>query len=306
MMKLRLLLLLLLSAWISFACAENDRRLPPVIDDSMYQTPAAQPTRIAGNDAMFELLARMDKLQNEVKVLRGQVEEQAHTIEELKRRQDNIYNDVDERLHKLETGSVGSASSSAIGDESASLYETTEPRIEESMGEMSEQQEYAAPGGYSDTMAEQPKSESAPAAPEESGNAGQEAAIPVPADEKQLYQSAYGALKSGQYDQAIVMLKKLASDYPSGEYADNAYYWLGETYKIKQDFDASRQAFSYLIENYPTSPKVPDALLKMGFLELEQNNRDKARELFNTVIDKYAGSSAANLAINKLKQMDRR
>lgn len=299
-MKLRLLLLL--SAWISSACAENNQ-LPTVIDDSIYQSGAAQPVRAPGNDAMFELLGRMDRLQNEVQVLRGQVEEQAHVMEELKRRQENIYNDLDERLQKLEPGAVGGSALPTTGEEMASKPETAAPQPGEYQGNTQDSQDYAAPAGDAGSMEEQPKTDAALEAPDETG---QEAATAVPADEKQLYQNAYSALKHGQYDQAIVLLKQLTSDFPNGEYADNAYYWLGETYKIKQDADASRQAFSYLIEKYPTSPKVPDALLKMGFLELEQNNRDKARELFNTVIQKYNGSSAANLAVNKLKQMDKR
>jgi tol-pal system protein YbgF len=296
--------LLLLSVCASSACAENPH-YPPVIDNSTYQEGAAQPARAPSNDAMIELLERMEQLQSEVQGLRGQVEEQAHAIEELKRRQDNIYTDMDERLQKLEpAGASESETPQTTGAQSPAESQTPEEQAgaELQMGGESPQTA-APPAGEPGVMEEQPKPENIPAAPAESVP---EAAEPLPGDEKQLYQHAYGALKNAQYDQAIVLLKKLAEDYPSGEYADNAYYWLGETYKIKRDTEASRAAFDHLITNYPASPKVPDAILKLGFLEYEQNNPDKARELFNLILSKYPGSSASHLAKNKLQQMDKR
>lgn len=299
--------LLLLSAWGASACAENTQ-YPPITDDSVYQSGEAQSGRAPSSDAMLDLLGRVEQLQNEVNGLRGQVEEQTHALDEVKRRQDNIYTDVDERLQKLEggvSGNPGPSSGSAVEmqPQTSESQIAVEPQANEAPISGESRQESVQPSENGSIAEEQPKSESTPEA--EEGSAPQTAA-PIPGDEKQLYQSAYSALKGAQYDQAIVLLKQLANDYPKGEYADNAYYWLGETYKIKRDADASRSAFEQLVNNYPTSPKVPDALLKLGFIELEQNNPDKARELFNTILKKYAGSSAANLATNKLQQMDRR
>lgn len=305
-MKLRHLLLL--SVWGATACAENTQ-YPPVTDDSVYQSGAEQPAGAPSSSAMIDLLGRMEQLQNEVHSLRGQVEEQAHALDELKRRQDNIYTDVDGRLQKLEGGTAGSGEAPASADQAAMQPQTTEAAVAPEPQTNAEPFNNAAipessepVGNIAVTDEQQPQAEETPAASSESIP---ETAAPVAGDEKQLYQNAYSALKNGQYDQAITLLKQLSGDYPNGEYADNAYYWLGETYKIKQDADASRAAFEHLLNNYPTSPKVPDAMLKLGFLELEQNNPDKARELFNTILKKYAGSSAANLASNKLKHMDR-
>jgi tol-pal system protein YbgF len=294
-------ILFLLSVCASSACAENPQ-YPPVIDNSTYQEGAAQPARAPSNDAMIELLERMEQLQSEVQGLRGQVEEQAHVVDELKRRQDNIYTDLDARVQKLESGTAGGAAAPATGQQSVAEPQTpeqqpAEPQVAEPSSNAVE------PAAEVAVVEDQPQTAETPAAPAESTES---AAEPLPTDEKQLYQNAYAALKSAQYDKAIQLLKKLADGYPGGEYADNAYYWLGETYKIKKDGEAAHAAFDYLLANYPTSPKVPDAMLKLGFLEYEQNNPDRARELFNAIIAKFPGSSAATLAQNKLRVMDKR
>ncbi len=122
--------------------------------------------------------------------------------------------------------------------------------------------------------------------------------------EKQVYLAAYENLRSGHYAQAITMMKQIIVDYPNGEYADNAQYWLGEAYKISKDNKAAKQAFKKVITNYPDSSKVPDALLKLAYIEFEQGNRIKARRILMRIIDDYGDTAAARLAETKLMQMD--
>jgi len=59
-----------------------------------------------------------------------------------------------------------------------------------------------------------------------------------------------------------------------------------------------------LPEMFPKSPKVPDALLKLGYIELEQNNLAKARDYLTRVKVDYPGTTAAHLASKKLMQLD--
>lgn len=121
--------------------------------------------------------------------------------------------------------------------------------------------------------------------------------------EKQQYQKAYETLRNGHYSQAIKLFKQLLIDYPGGQYSANVQYWLGEAYKVNKDINAARKAFNKVISAYPDSPKVADAMLKLGYLELEQNNPAKARDLLTGVTLRYPGTTAAHLAANKLKQL---
>ena len=92
--------------------------------------------------------------------------------------------------------------------------------------------------------------------------------------------------------------------YPTGVYANNAQYWLGEAHRVNQDNDAARKAFNNVIEKYPEGAKVPDALLKLGYIEMEQKNAAKAREYLTRVTTDYPKSPAALLAAKKLLKLD--
>ena len=122
--------------------------------------------------------------------------------------------------------------------------------------------------------------------------------------EKALYQKAYELLRNGHNSQAIKAFKDVIQQFPSGDYADNAQYWLGEAYKVNQQPELAKAAFQKVIDLYPDSPKVPDALLKLGYIEIEQNNLTKAREYLTRVKVDYPGTAAAHLASKRLMRLD--
>jgi TolA-binding protein len=66
----------------------------------------------------------------------------------------------------------------------------------------------------------------------------------------------------------------------------------------------ARKAFNGVIENYPGSAKVPDALLKLGYIEVDQKNTAKAREYLTRVTVDFPNSTAAHLASKKLLLLD--
>ncbi|WP_305906709.1 tol-pal system protein YbgF [Methylomarinum sp. Ch1-1] len=241
------------------------RSLPPVIDNSTYPGGAAYSSDAPSSNALYEVLGRLEQLQHEVQQLRGVVEEQAQAIENLKNRQSNIYSDLDQRLQALSSGS----------QEGAPALPPTPVS--------------PAPSRIESTKVASPQ---APASQ------------PVTVNQKQLYREAYETLRNGHNTQAIAAFKDLLNQFPAGEYADNAQYWLGEAYKVNQDIESARVAFTKVIEIYPNSPKVPDALLKLGYIEFDQNNIAKARDYLTQVSVQYPGSTAAHLAAKKLMQLD--
>ena len=250
---------------------------PPVIDNSVYPERSNAP-KPASADSMLELMGRMDQMQAEVRQLTGKVEEQGYQIIELQKHQKTMYSDFDERMQAIEN-------KSSTGAES--IQEST-PSTES--------------GAATDVSAAPAQAADAPAAPAPAPESSVPAA--TAGDEKQQYQQAYESLRNGQTDQSIAAFNALLSQYPRGEFAGNAQYWLGEAYKVKQDINSSRNAFKLVIDNYPGSAKVPDALLKLGFIEYEQKNWSKAREYLTRVTNDFPDSTAAQLATRRLFQMD--
>lgn len=78
------------------------RTLPPIINNSTYASGAPYSGGMAANKSMLEMLGRVESLQTDIQQLRGQVEQQTHEIDNLKKRQQNMYTDIDLRLQQLE------------------------------------------------------------------------------------------------------------------------------------------------------------------------------------------------------------
>jgi tol-pal system protein YbgF len=131
----------------------------------------------------------------------------------------------------------------------------------------------------------------------------QRTVVPAPLDEQTLYARALEELKVRNFAAAVEILRNLAATYPNGALADNTQYWLGEAYYVTQDYDQAAAVFQGLLSNFPTSRKVPDALLKLGYTQAEQNKLPAARATLQQVIARYPDSDAAKLAAERLAKL---
>jgi tol-pal system protein YbgF len=136
------------------------------------------------------------------------------------------------------------------------------------------------------------------------GGATAPAASPSLASEPaQLYNSAYEDYMRGNYDLAIQGFSEYLRRYPDTELADNALYWIGESYYSKKDYDKAIESFTQLLNTYKTSDKAPAALLKKGYAFQEKG--DKAQAVINLqyVIFEYPASPEASLAKERLAKL---
>jgi tol-pal system protein YbgF len=245
------------------------------------------------DNALYELLGRVEQLQSEVQQLRGTVEEQSQTISDLQRKQSNMYSDLDSRVQAL---------TPATPQTPAPAAQAVAPTAPPQPGAV------APPVVAGTAAAANPPAAGvspAPVTPPTASAAESKPVTPVAAkgNEKERYQMAYETLKGGQTEQSVKMFEALLSDFPAGEFADNSQYWLAEAYKINREQDKARAAFLKVVSQYPGSSKVPDALLKLGYIEFDLQNTVKARDYLTRVTNSYPGTAAANLASKKLAQL---
>jgi len=249
----------------------------------------------AGNSdgAIFEVLGRLEQLQSEVQQLRGLVEEQAQTIADLERKQGNMYSDLDDRIQALTTA-AGTGAGQPAGAQ-------PQPAPANAGANTAAPVAGAVPAPAQSAPA-QPPATPAPVV-ENKPAAAVAASSSASGNEKERYQQAYDTLRNGHNTQAVNMFESLLADFPAGEFADNAQYWLAEAHKINRDYDKARAAFNKVVSQYPNSSKVPDALLKLGYIESDLQNQVKARDYLTRVVTSYPGTTAAHLASKKLAQM---
>ncbi len=129
--------------------------------------------------------------------------------------------------------------------------------------------------------------------------------LPIPGGtDRENYQAAFDLLKAQQYEEAAESFRQFLLAFPDSELADNAQYWLAESFYVTQQYNEALAAFQTVIADYPLSRKLPDALLKIGYCNYELRQYDEARESLRQVIGDYADSTAARLAGQRLARME--
>ena len=129
--------------------------------------------------------------------------------------------------------------------------------------------------------------------------------LPVPGgSDRENYQAAFELLKEERYDVAATAFAQYLITFPDSELADNAQYWLAESYYAAGEFEQALESFGTVVADYPQSRKVPDAYLKIGYCNFSLKRWDDARSTLNKVQKDYPETTAARLAGQYLKRMD--
>jgi tol-pal system protein YbgF len=278
-------------------------------------TPLAAVAQEGEQSAAANLVIQVQELQDELRELRGRIEEQERELDNLKKRQRDQYLDLDQRISDVSGATPGGQAPTA-GDDSTGTVPDAEQaeaqggeRSEEQVGERPEAQPEAQSETRSEAQFEDVPEVRAPMEqPSETTSIGQpgaeSAVVAAPSEaEKEAYDKAFQAMKELRYADAAEDFQSFLNQYPNSEYADNAVYWLGESYYVTRNYDIALEAFERLMHDYPDSPKVPDALLKIGYTHYELKQWDKARAALLQVQQDYPDTTLARLAESRLRSM---
>ena len=226
---------------------------------------------------LLDMLNRVEQMQRDIQQLRGDIEVQTHTLTDVQRRSREQYLDIDRRLQQLESG--------APGMPAAVTPPLAPPPV------------MTAPGG-ADPLNPPPMTR-----PPGAATIAPPPPQPQRAGEREAYDNGLAVLREGRYAEAAEAFNRFLVNYPGSSYADNASYWLGETYYVTRDFDQALATFNGLVVQYPNSPKAADSRLKTGYIYYEKKDWKQARQSLQAVVSEYPGSTAARLAGDRLKKM---
>lgn len=251
------------------------------------------------NRLLFELLNRIELLEQEVRQLRGDMEVYRYRSEQ----ESADLQAIRQRLLDLEArvaGGVGVAVAPPPTQEVAPVPEQqTEPsntppiprQAPRELLPLEEQEQTATVTEPAPVLETQP----APPPPPP-----QQPLNPPTEVEQAAYDAAFGRLREGQYEQAVQAFQGFMQQYPNSTLSPNAQYWLGEVYYVMREFNAAQEAFINLGSRYPSSSRLPDALLKLGYIYEEQGDVPRAREVYGKLQELYPGSRPADLAQQRI------
>jgi len=157
----------------------------------------------------------------------------------------------------------------------------------------------------------------APVAP--SPPSGQAPAPPRPTTgallPEDVYQAAYIDFSKGGYQLAITGFRDFLRRFPDHKLADNAQYWIGESYlalahsyanagqqedKATQALEEAVREFRRVITNYPRGDKVPTAIYKEALALLDLKKPAEARTRLQYLIDNFPRAEETPLARDRL------
>ena len=122
-------------------------------------------------------------------------------------------------------------------------------------------------------------------------------------DDTAFLMKGVNAYRAKDWSGVIENLSHLIKTYPEGRYTERAYFLLAKSYEqlyskpISTHFAEIKRYYEDVINRFPTSIYVPDALLTIGNLCLKIENYYEALAYYNLVIKKYENSTEAVRAL---------
>jgi len=235
------------------------------------------------NSALLEMLESLESLKTEINTLRGEIEVQGYTIDQLKQKQRDLYTDLDRRLEL-------SGSNNTSDDPSNDLQVLDTNANQEIINE-------------NDTASEQSLVIETTSDIGQNGEINSEEKLIDPQEAEKYYRSAFKLLKESQYDQALLAFKRFLKDYPDSAFSSNAQYWIGEANYVMQNYEIAINEYQALLNTYPNSQKISHALLKIGYSYAELSNIADAKKILKEVIRQYPDTTVSRLANERLRKI---
>ncbi|MAI49706.1 MAG: tol-pal system protein YbgF [Rhodospirillaceae bacterium] len=240
--------------------------------------PASDPRNAA------RISIRVTQLEKELQKLTGRVEKIGFRAQKIETRLEKLIADMDQRLATLEgSAQSGAALRGASPGANADLTlwppaavqptpptapQTNKSRVLSSargrapriLGTIPKNLAVSSPDGAVNVAPQ--ASKSAPVLP---------AGTP-----KEQYDYALSLmLKQQDFARAETALKAFIQINPKDGLAENAQYWLGETFYVRKNYQDAAFAFAEGFQKFPTGKKAPDSLLKLG---MSLDRLEKRRE----------------------------
>ncbi|MBJ9958727.1 YbgF trimerization domain-containing protein [Acinetobacter courvalinii] len=247
---------------------------------------------VAGTPSLnWEIMQKNQKLEEEIRKLRGQLEEHDNAIEQLKKELTNRYTDLDQRLELLSQKIDPPEDNPEAQDPSAATAstnaDTSAPAIVP-----------AAPVPQQTT----PATTQAPAAQPQTNTATTESASSQIELEKAAYTVALDAYKQGGAKKAIQPMQNFIKNHPNGIYVGNAYFWLAEFYLAVEpvDYKAAKQNYNIVATRYPNSAKASRAVYQLYSIAKEvDKNTALANQYKSKLLSQYPQSEEAKFIQKK-------
>lgn len=253
-------------------------------------------------ESIVDIFNRLDKLEGQNRVLRGNNDELKHELAQFKKSQKQGFLNIDKQIenlnNKIQSGKPSApkavekketptAKPVAATPTPAQPKATPAPKVVEKVAP-------ATPASAAKEVAETPKTDAA-TTNKKSRQATQY--------EKETYKAAFDKIKVSP-TAATAAFKEYIKMQPNSPLAANAQYWIGEIMYSHNNYNGAVQEFVKVLQSYKYSDKAPDAAIKLGYSFYALKKWDLARRTFEDVLRYFPeNTNVVNLATKRLEKM---
>lgn len=214
----------------------------------------------------WQIMQKNQQLENDIRTLRGKIEEQDNEIEKLKHELTNRYTDLDQRLELLQQ---------KIDPESATPEEDNQQDI--------------SPSNTTNTV--NPIAAQAPTPVIATNNQPSSTEM-----DKAAYTVALDAYKQGGAKKAIAPMQNFIKNNPNSIYISNAYFWLAEFNLALEptNYTEAKKNYNIVANQYPNSAKAARAVYQLYNIAKDvDHNVNLSNQLKAKLIKNYPKSEEA-------------
>lgn len=218
-------------------------------------------TASAPTNLNWQIMQKTQQLENDIRTLRGKIEEQDNEIAQLKHELSNRYTDLDQRLELLQQ---------KVDPDSAAPEE--------------DKQQDISPSNAS-------KSNSINVNP-----AKAQTTTPSTDLDQAAYTVALDAYKQGGAKKAIAPMQNFIKNNPNSIYISNAYFWLAEFNLAIEptNYAEAKKNYNIVVNQYPNSAKAARALYQLYNIAKDvDRNTTSANQLKSKLLKDYPKSEEA-------------
>ena len=243
----------------------------------------------AQDSSIATLNQRVSDLEETLRRLTGQMEQLDHRVSEFNDRIARMQKDFDYKLCSLSAQQLGATNGSEdqnslpCGGQQSGSFAPSESAGPPASGAPVH---LAPPPGILGTL---PQSAVAGLPPDSSqtGQSGQLASV----DTRSQFDAAMNLLARAQYDEARAAFRTFADSFPRDDLAPQAIYWVGDIAYVQKDFADASRAFAEALKKYPSSPRAPESMLKLGQSLIAMNEKKEGCLALDALSSKYPGAS---------------
>jgi len=249
------------------------------------------------DSSIANLNQRAGDIEESLRRLTGQIEVLNHRLDEMDQRIDRMKKDFDYKLCTVSAQQLGATAAPGAPNAIACNGDTTgapaaniaPPAPGDTPPQPTGVTHLAPPPGVLGTLPAGAAATMPPPSPDTAQPPASNQLASV--DTHAQFESAMGLLRASQYDAASGAFRTFADTYSKDPQAPQALYWVGDIAYVQKDFPTAARTFAESLKKYPTSPRAPESMLKLGQSLIAMNQKEEGCTALHALAVKYPKAS---------------